>query len=327
MLSVIMPYVNEFPQIVFTVRAVAEELQGVTFEIIVIDNMCPEIERQGYKIDRGHDAVLADGKKQDSHLRVVAQKHPWLKYIRYNEKLSHWNAKNKGVENSQGEILLFLDAHVFPSENLFADMYLYMMNVFYKKRDYTLHAPLAYHILEDKRLIYKPNNDIKKGVFHYSYSSCNIPHGIIEVPCMSTCGMMMSRSTYDKLEGFPSSLGIYGGGENFVNYTMAVLGMKKYIYNVKGKTLFHHGDKREYAWNYNDYHRNRLIATYVFGGEKWARKYAANVKGDRKIIDDIYQYAVTENKERREKVKANQIYDIEEWAIKEQQAWDIRKTY
>jgi hypothetical protein len=44
-LSVIVPFVNEWPQLVFTLGSIAEELRDrVNFEIIAIDNWCKEAE-------------------------------------------------------------------------------------------------------------------------------------------------------------------------------------------------------------------------------------------------------------------------------------------
>ncbi len=317
MLSIIMPYVNEWPQITFTVRAIAEQLRGNDFEIIVIDNYCDQVKKQGNLPDLGHDGLPEDKKEgqknQQSHMRIVSEKHTWLRYLRYDKKLSHWNAKNEGVKASNGEVLLFLDAHVIPSHNLIKDMYIYYL---YKNHSLiSLHAPLAYHILEDKRLKYAMKNETEKGIYHYRFCSCEDPDltsdNIFEVPCMSTCGMMISKQLYNELGGWPESMGIYGGGENFINFTMPVLGYKKYIYN--NGTLYHHGDKRNYHWNYNDYHSNRLIATYLFGGERLAKRYALNIGGSKKIINDIYNNAIIKNKKHREKIKSKQKIDIESW--------------
>ena len=72
-------------------------------------------------------------------------------------------------------------------------------------------------------LIYKPKLDLEKGALHYSFSRYRRPSDgkPYKVPCMSTCGMLMSRKIMvDELQMWPQELGIYGGGENFINYTI-----------------------------------------------------------------------------------------------------------
>ena len=108
--------------------------------------------------------------------------------------------------------------------------------------------------------------DIKKRIWHYTLCGYSYDE-LIEVMAVSTCGMMISKEIFNQLGGWPKELGIYGGGENFMNYVMATQGFKKYIYPAK-KALYHHGEKRGYSWNYDDHLRNRAIATYFITDDK-----------------------------------------------------------
>ena len=46
-LSIIIPYANEYPMVIFTIRALIEELKHkIDFEVIAIDNYCDELEQQ-----------------------------------------------------------------------------------------------------------------------------------------------------------------------------------------------------------------------------------------------------------------------------------------
>ena len=66
-LSVIVPFVNEYPQVIFTLQAIAEDLLGrVDFEVIAVDNYAPEVEEMAkkdpnqpsiYTRDKGGDVV------------------------------------------------------------------------------------------------------------------------------------------------------------------------------------------------------------------------------------------------------------------------------
>ena len=278
-LSVIMPYCNEWPQLLFTIRSVAEELDGkCDFEIIAVDNYPASGIPQSP--DRAHPHDDKNGNPCNSHIDSMAKKHDWLRYMRYDDKLSHWNAKNTGVLFSQGKFLLFLDAHVVPGNSSLVSAFMYYKKN-HEKLDGTLHLPLTYHILENTRLIYQLVVEPSKGIWHYRFKNLNLPYTELpfEVPCMSTCGMFMSRALFDLVGGWPPELGIYGGGENFMNFSLALLGKRKWIYTPG--TLHHHGDSRGYNWNYDDYHRNRMIALYMHGGEAAVQKYieSRQVKG------------------------------------------------
>ena len=303
-LSVIVPFVQEWPQVAFTIRSIAEELiDRVDFEIIAVDNWCEEVENQKRVRDRS-----------SSNIKGMAANHKWLRYMTYADKLSHWNAKNTGVQATKSKFLWFCDAHCIVGRDALYNMFqLYKEK--YEELDGSIHLPLTYHILEKKKLIYslKANRDL--GTVHYTFSGCNGPwnNGVdpFEVPCMSTCGMMLTRDLYDQLGGWPEQLGIYGGGENFINFTLAVLGKKKYI--MPGRALYHHGDKRGYHWNHTDYTRNRIIANFMFGDSEWAMRLTNNAKGRSRILRNILLKVMDECQPQREHISKQQKMSIEKW--------------
>lgn len=332
-LSIIMPYVNEWPQIAFTYRSIANELNApgvdIDWEIVFVDNYCAEVEAQNIRPDQGHSRILLNkvslpiyqpipqdmlskAERTTGVFQSISATNRQVKYVRYDEKLSHWNAKIKGVEASSGDVLLFLDAHVVPSVgsicgmlDLYADF----------NEACTFHLPLTYKVTDDRRLVYKLVYNKGTGEVHYSFSPAKETNDIIEVPCMSTCGMMVSREVYDMLRGWPPELGIYGGGENFLNFTSAIMGVRKYIYSPG--TLYHHGARRSYRWNHLDYTRNRMIATYMFGGLKWLSTFLqgliTNGKVDgrtgRHMVNNLL--ALDSLLERRDYYRSAAVTDIE----------------
>lgn len=279
-------------------RSIAEELKGrVDFEIIAVDNYCEK------EVKKPED-------KGGKYIQNVSRGHDWLKALPYKKKLSHWNAKNHAVQNSEGEFLFFCDAHTaIERDALFKAYSLYRHS--HKALQGTLHLPLTYQILEWHKLIYKLVVDQKIGKIHYSFSSYRSAPVPYEVPCMSTCGMLMTRAMYDDLGGWPAELGIYGGGENFINFTSAILGYKKWI--MPGGALFHHGDKRGYAYNGSDFIRNRMIANYCFGGQDWLYRLAANARGRPDILENIRRSVIETCGAQRNMLKAKQKISIEEW--------------
>lgn len=300
-LSVIVPFVNEYPQVIFTLQNIAQELRDrVDFEIIAIDNYCDQVSGQGYARDGSGAAVEAG-----------AGVNPWLKYLKFDAKLSHWQCKNAGVKSTTSEFLWFCDAHCTLGRDALYNMFTWYRE-HHEELSGTVHLPLTYKIMESRRLIYKLVNNVEAGgEVHYSFTPLRRDDGPFRMPCMSTCGMMMSRKIFDELGGWPTELGIYGGGENFINFTLAVLGKTVNIF--PGPPLFHHGEKRGYHWIGDDYTRNRTIATYIFGGEALAQRFTERRKGSPDVNRGILEDVLATCKDHREFIKAKQKLTIEEW--------------
>jgi glycosyltransferase involved in cell wall biosynthesis len=247
-----------------------------------------------------------------SHIKSMSTLNQWLKYVRYEDKLSHWNAKRVGVENSTGENVMFIDAHCSPARDTIYNAFVeYMANPVFVNA--TLHLPVSYHILEPRKLIYKPVIDIDTGLLHYSFTAYRQAADPYEVACMSTCGMLMSRSLYSQVGGWPTELGIYGGGENFMNYVLSVLGKKKFI--MPGGCLHHHGERRGYSSLYGDTLRNRMLATYIVGGKDFAYKFSKVAKGKPEALQEMFD-KITTNKaitDHRQLIANRQQMTIGEW--------------
>lgn len=313
--SVIIPFVSEWPQIAFTIRAVREQLEDArhheiinSYEIICIDNYCKEAFDQGVKTDRGGDHYVLNKKNlglygidpeirdkatfQTGHIMAQSQTNKsWLKCYKYEDKLSHWNAKNLGIRKATGDTLIFLDSHVVPSRGLLVEaLFSYYQIKERFNEDITMHLPLSYHILEDKRLMYKMIYEPLKGNLHYSFTSMPMEiDRVVEVPCMSTCGMIVDRGLMLTINCWPKGMGIYGGGENYINYLFAILGVKKLLYH--NGCLHHHGDRRSYSYNWTDYHCNRMIATYIFGGPEMVGRYQVAI-GDNGNTEDMMRRSI-----------------------------------
>lgn len=314
-LSIIIPYCNEWPQVVFTIRNIMEELRDrVAFEIIAVNNYCGKIlKKRKIEEDRGY-----------LNIKNMAENHSWLRSLYYYDKLSHWNAKNMGVLASKGKYLWFVDAHCIVSRDGLFNMFNYFKEN-HEELNGTLHLPLTYHILEKTRLIYRLNAKPVLGYIHYTFTDECSPEEVYEVPCMSCCGVMMTRNLYDELEGWPSMLGAYGGGENFLNFTLAVLGKKKHIYN--NGTLYHHGDKRGYHWDALDYMRNLVCATYIFGGEKLAKRLidCQPQRYQPHVLYSAYISAVGNEHNRRQRVKEKQVISILDWVEQWKEENEVKK--
>lgn len=323
-LSVIIPYCNEYPQVNFTIRAIAEELKGLNFEIIAIDNYCKQAHDQQVEHlirDRNSEEItkVIGGRTPDQGGETICGSQRAagfdLKYIKYDEKLSHWNAKNAGIKIATGDIFYFVDAHVLPSKGDLADMYIHYRDA-HEDLKGTISMPLTYKILDSKRQIYKLFLD-EDGSVHYKFTPIKSNNEVIfEVPCMSCCGVMVSREILEKLGGgWPSLYGIYGGGENFFNFTLRTLGIKSYIYNGEcfNATLYHHGERRGYHYEYVDFSRNRGIAAYIIGGKKYLELYLARRKLDHETKRVLHMQILAGCSSLRDDIKSRQKISIIDW--------------
>jgi glycosyltransferase involved in cell wall biosynthesis len=316
-LSVIIPYCNEYPMIMATLRSVHEELKDIDHQIVAVDNYCEEVRAQGRLPDSCHSYKGADGNEVIGHIQSMARINPWLKYLKYDKVLSHWAAKKFAIDNTDSPFIMFVDAHCIPSRDSLSSMFKYYEE-HYKELDGTIALPLSYHLLEDRRLIYKLLFNEKEGQCEYTFSSLpRRPEIVFQVPCMSSCGCLLTRDLYNLTGGFPQR-SAYSGGEQFLNFTLAVLGKKVWIYN-NGSVLHHHGAPRGYSYNWHGYQVNRALAALCFGGEKWLKLYVDRLDSKgvaQNVKDEIYNEAMVIGYEQHKSIKEKQVISIEEWATK-----------
>ena len=284
-LSVIVPYINEYPQVNFTIQNIINELEGIDAEVIAVANQSTD---KAFKCISGSPFATRKG---------------ILKSIEYNDKLGHWNAKNAGIDIAQGKRLLFIDSHCILKKNS-------ILNMMKTPCPGSLHMQISY-MLDTKRLIYSARPES----MHYTF--CGVPAGKTEpwnVPVMSTCGMMIERKTLDHIGKWNPELGIYGGGENYMMYKIATCGFPIQIH--PDAVLYHYADKRGYSWNYDDYVRNQFIAAYCVGGDEWLNKLVdmrkAKKNSNKVRLEEIANDVKEKCKEDREYIKTRQKISLQE---------------
>ena len=309
MLSIIIPHFHEHPQLLFTLQGLINELEfnSIPHELILINNAnTPQNDHTEL------DSVKYIEKKQ--HAGCLSN----VKLLEYMDTLSHWQAKNLGVKHASGELLLFLDAHIVITPNAIKEM----LNYFQWLPEHSLlHLPIVY-MLENKenRLKYELVHDLDKGIVDYRFAKFMPNSRVTEVPCMSTCGMMVAKSTItDIYQGWPTMLGSYSGGEHFINFVGALLGVRKYI--IDEGIVYHYAAPRSYDIVYNDVYRNRAISAFLFGGVELFHKYLVGLcrlergKISPRLISNIRLEipSLSELQSRREYIMTNSNTTIEEF--------------
>lgn len=347
-ISVIIPFINEFPQNLFTVESIMSSLEGVDFEVLLVDNKSIREEAPDgnntirQEIDAIINAATATGtaSKYDlankfesyvhgrdvqgragdrTHLFMKGHrriKEGTLQYIQYDEKQSHWCAKREALKVATGKVCFFTDAHNF----VFGDSLKQMLRYYQEHEEElngSLHMPV-HNLLEPRgrAQVYKIHVDKSRGILHYGYTGLKVTDKVHRVPAMIYCSCMLSRKIIDKLGLWPSEFGIWGSGESFANFSLAVCGYKVSIWPFETvRHLCGGATKRGYSYHYWDLQRNKMISLFCVVGEEWMRNFiqdelADNLAKAHAIGDEVVQKLQKE----RQNILDNQTISIEGWA-------------
>jgi glycosyltransferase involved in cell wall biosynthesis len=231
MVSAIVPCCNEYPQVLFTVQSLL--IEGCD-EVLVISNKSTDKTNEYFT------------KLHNSKVRFFIK----------DDVLSHWQAKNAGIENAGYGLIFFCDSHCVLEKGSIEKL-----KDFVTKNDAAAHCLIKY-MLDPRGLDYKFLSD----TFSYRFSTARHNNKPYQVPIMSTCGMMLRKSAIDRFGGWNKELGIYGGGEQYMNFKHGVCDYPHYV--IPEAAVWHYADKRGYQYNYDDFVRNQFVAAYCVGGDE-----------------------------------------------------------
>lgn len=325
--SVICPFVNEGPNVVFTAQALVEELEGFCkYEILLIDNQSDWYIDCSVKNER---MPLMEGRERPYTIRSRAffQGPPGskneggiigthffrkgiIKYLQYDAKQGHWNAKNHGIAHSRGRFLFFVDAHCIMKRDSLRKMIEFLRDPPEEKIG-GVHAYINY-MLDSRCLEYRPQKD---KFFGYQFCTHQVdpvtkkfPTRPYKVCVMSTCGMMCPRSVIEELGGWHPEFGIYCGGEGYMNFKQSTCGYHHWIHPAA--QCWHWAEKRGYQYWHSDYVRNEMIAAYVNGGER-ALQCCIDGRGANSAILALAADVREKCKGERDFIAARQVEDLE----------------
>ena len=334
--SVIIPFCNEGQNVVFTIQSLIEELQGFCkFEIIVVDNQSDwyidcKVKNERMPLMNGNERPYSirsraffqgpPGSKRDgSIINTMFFRKGIVKYVQYDEKQGHWNAKNKGIEVSKGKYLLFLDAHCIMNRDGVRHMIEFLRDPPEEKIG-GVHAYINY-MLDSRSLEYRPQRQKFFGYQFCTHQSeaytdgngkrrLRWPSQPYKVCVMSTCGMMCPRTVIEDLGGWHPEFGIYCGGEGYMNFKQSLCGYHHWIHPKA--ICWHWAEKRGYQYWWKDYVRNEFISAYVCGGES-ALQYCLEGRGNKPSLQEVAKEVREKCKEEREMVKSRQVETLEEY--------------
>lgn len=332
--SVIVPFCNEGPNVVFTTQGLIEELDGFCkYEIILIDNMSDwyidcSVKNERMPLMEGRERPFPvrsraffqgpPGAKRDgSFIDTMFFRKGIVKYLQYDAKQGHWNAKNHGIAHSKGRYLFFVDAHCIMKRDSLRNMIEFLRDPPEEKIG-GVHAYINY-MLDSRCLEYRPQKD---KFFGYQFCTnqreeytdaqgrrqLRFPTRPYKVCVMSTCGMMSPRAVIAELGGWHPEFGIYCGGEGYMNFKQSTCGYHHWIHPQA--QCWHWAEKRGYIWNHSDFVRNEQIAAYVNGGER-ALQFCIDGRGASPAVQSIAEDVRAKCRGEMEFVKARQVESLE----------------
>ena len=249
-LSVIIPARNEHPQASFTLQVMWDQLENTGFD---------------------WETILVDDQSDDDTARYCERR--WWgqtgrhRVIRREKGGSCWQARNEGWKAAQGRRLFFFDAHVVICPDLFqrqmealeeAPVVYTPIRNFSDRKEHTCYG---YALGEDNGHLYSK--------FWGSWTKTRRGDEPYPTPMSGTAGVAVDRAWLARFDGWPTCLGMYGGGEQWLSLLTWMLGGRCL---VDPRTyLYHYNGRRAYPMEgMNEQHLfNKTVVAYALGGDPW----------------------------------------------------------
>ncbi len=239
LVSVVIPFCNESQNALWTVQGFVNQFMGYCpFEIILVSN-----------------------KSDPEHIEKFSRwtKLPWFNLVEYNNTQSGWQARNLGASLAKGKYILFADAHIYPKDGAFQGLV-----ESHEGWKGIAHCPLCY--------FYDPTRP-NYGYVWQPYKFWGrwtrlVPRSETgDVPLSGASTLLIDRDVFEEVHGFHPALGIYGGGETYLDLKVQMFGYK--VRMAVDHHIYHLTETRGYRWNNENFRFNKMLAAFTIGGEKY----------------------------------------------------------
>jgi glycosyltransferase involved in cell wall biosynthesis len=240
--STVISVCNEVPHIYYTIQSIIEGLdETYEQEIIVVDNLS------------------TDGLEQHFRENPVNN----VRYVKYSDKRSHWNAKNVGIKEAKSRNIFFIDGHCIIGRNSLKNLIDFSDN--FNGNLGGVHC--LHHYIGDNSREFE--HRCRSAKFIYGFRRSQGFKEPYQVAHMSTCGMMVRKKTFDELGGWNKMLGVRWGGESYINLKHGTCGYPHYIHPKAH--YYHYKHKYAYGFDGRNGYTNLMIPAYTVGGDEWLK--------------------------------------------------------
>lgn len=267
-LSIIIPSRGEFTNLKFTMQSMIDKLLGPfgvgEFEILAGMNFPTDVEWAWLH------------KLAWTKLGVIVP-------VRQDEVASCWQTRNACMKVAKGDYLFFADSHIITKADSLVraiEWHKGWKGMLKFGNNYMLEVPY--------RVCYQYRWQPEKFWGAWSRVAPESPDYHI---MMGGSHHMTDRSVYEEIGGWNPHLGIYGGGEPYMDFKMQMFGYPIRCYPEF--QVYHLAERRGYAWNNDDLWRNFMVAAWAIGGEEAIAPLVANYtkacKGVERYLDRLVE--------------------------------------
>lgn len=267
LVSVIIPARNEFPQIVFTIQSILNDLESFLkpseYEIIICANACDD----WWKSDKSKRAVLGTTEYMST---MGGYSRRTIRYLIDPIAANH-TTRNRGVEMARGKYVFLSDAHMSYKPGYFKRM---MQTI--DETGGLVHSAIgwlgAFPVNKSNGIAYtiKLGEEIKGTWNNYLL----VENDWFYIPAQGHCCLGFLREQFLKFKGYPEYHRCYGGGEFYLDMKWWMFGSNVV---VEPRAIgYHLRSVRGYSYNYDDYMHNVMAIGLALGMDDWAERAYIN---------------------------------------------------